>query len=56
MGDIERICSNRDITKRLNKVVTEETLWQRVYIFCKHLAKFIHAPITLNDYHNLSNV
>lgn len=50
MGDIERICSNRDITKRLSKVVTEETLWQRVYIFCKHLAKFIHAPITLNDY------
>jgi len=30
MGDIERICSNRDITKRLSKVVTEETLWQRV--------------------------
>ena len=50
MGDIERICSNRDITKRLSKVVAEETLWQRVYIFCKHLAKFIHAPITLNDY------
>lgn len=25
MGDIERICSNRDITKRLSKVVTEET-------------------------------
>ena len=50
MGDIERICSNRDITKRLSKVVNDETLWQRVYIFCKHLAKFSHAPITLNDY------
>ena len=50
MGDIERICSNRDITKRLKQIVTDESLWQRVYIFCKHLAKFIHAPITLNDY------
>ena len=50
MGDIERICSNRDITKRLRQVVTDDTLWQRVYIFCKHLAKFIHAPISLSDY------
>ena len=50
MGDTEIICSNRDITKRLRQVVTDDTLWQRVYIFCKHLAKFIHAPISLSDY------
>ena len=33
MGDLERICSNRDITKRLKQIVTDESLWQRVYIF-----------------------
>lgn len=50
MKDIERICSKRDITKRLKQVVTDEVLWKRVNNFCMNLAKFIHAPISLKDY------
>ncbi len=50
MGDIERICWNRDITKRLKQIVADKPLWERVYPFCMNLAKFIHAPISLRDY------
>ena len=30
MREIERICSNRDITKRLKQIVTNKSLWERV--------------------------
>ena len=50
MGDLEKICSNRDITKRVKRIVTDEYLLQKVDIFCMNLAKYIHAPICLSDY------
>lgn len=53
MGDIERICSKRDITKRLRQTITDEVLWERANKFCMNLAKFIHAPITLKDYQRM---
>lgn len=54
MGDIERICSNREMTKRLKQVVNnDESLWQRIDGFCMNLAKYIHAPISLKDYQRM---
>lgn len=52
-GTIEEIAESREITKRLRSVVDNDELWNRAWKYCKHLAKFSHAPVAISDYHRM---
>ena len=46
----EDITNKRAVTKMLRAQVTDEKLWAEVWKFCKKLAAFSHAPVSLKEY------
>lgn len=46
----EQIAEKMGMTVRLKSIVNDNALWERVWKYCKNIAKFSHAPIALKDY------
>ncbi|WP_085833799.1 hypothetical protein [Clostridium merdae] len=49
---LDEITEDREVTKLLRQQIVpfEETFQKEVWIYCKKLGSFVHAPVSLNDY------
>jgi len=52
---LNEMTERRPVTIKLRAMITDEILWQRVWLYCKRLAKFIHAPVSLKDYQRMKD-
>lgn len=52
---IEQIAKNRQLYKLLREQISNEKEWERVWIYCKKIARFTHAPVTFKEYQQMEN-
>ena len=52
---LDEMTEKRPVTIKLRVIITDETLWERVWVYCKRLAKFSHAPVSPKDYQRMKD-
>lgn len=50
---IEDMAKGRQLYKLLKDEISSEKEWERAWIYCKKIATFVHAPVSLKEYERM---